>query len=363
MLPFELVDLILQNVEDKRTLGRCGLVCKIWLQLTRPALFSKILLRMGNAHRLAVLLRKPQKTTFTKLVHTIVFAHSDTALIRHPWTRHTLPSLLQCLPHLTTLRLTSLDTSYAIHLSPVFSMISRLELCLTDPAPAPYAAVAWMICSLPMLEDVHLTSAAADNSRTPVFAIKPRRKLPPLVHLRTVHIEYAPLAAPLLKYIMLADPPPPLAALSFIPGEGDNIHQCLRWAGTALAILTIAFPDGAAFAFPAPPDPTPLLRVKTLRLRISTSSPRELCHGAVQFLTGTHFSTPTLEELVLESTTDDDGDVGPTTREELMPEVSSLARAVPSLRVVRVCVVGATLHFPLYDSRPYSCKDPNSLFL
>ncbi|KAJ7160635.1 hypothetical protein C8R43DRAFT_1124100 [Mycena crocata] len=82
-------------------------------------------------------------------VHKIVLDHGDTGFVRHPWTRSTLPTLLQRLPHLTTLQLTSVDTSYAKNLPLAFGAITRLEFHLTEHARAPFAAILYMICSLP----------------------------------------------------------------------------------------------------------------------------------------------------------------------------------------------------------------------
>ncbi|KAJ7479744.1 hypothetical protein FB451DRAFT_1449034 [Mycena latifolia] len=342
-LPLELIELVLHNVDDRRTLGRCGLVCKTWLTLTRPALFSSILLRMGNAHGLAKLLRKPKANKFGPSVRKIILGNDYYGpIIRHPWMQGTLPRLIEHFTGLTTLRLS--DAESPSHLLPAFRRIARLELMLSGINPC-FTSIVSIICSLPLLQEFSLETVSVTNTQ----GFRPLRdKLEPLEHLHTMRLDYPPLTASMIEYIMSAMPPPPVSSLYLVlRGDWTSVMESVRAAGPALRSLFLSFPDPQGVLPRCYSDGASLPPITTLRIR----APQDrLFPLTTRLISDGHLFTESLEELVLEANeahesvvrveldNGDSAETPPPMPTEYMVRFDAAASALHSLSVLRVYV-------------------------
>ncbi|KAJ6589406.1 hypothetical protein B0H19DRAFT_236736 [Mycena capillaripes] len=345
-LPVELVDLIIKNidVEDKRTMGICSLVCRIWLALTRPILFRCIILRVtphfgqyakfANAHAFSILFRRRDRTTFLPFVKEIEIVG------QHPWTDTVLPRLVRHLPGVKTLRLRDGYQGHASALSLAFQNLRYLVMCCHD-------GLVDLLDALPALE--HVTIATDLTSAFPVSReyegniMVTETRAPrlsdsqPLQRLHTVELDDN-WRCETIKYIMLNMPL--LTTLSLVCRA--NAPVSIREAGPTLQTLVLIIPSPAVRnPLSASADPlTP--RLKTLRL---CARHRELFHIAATLLSTINFRPQGPKELVLELGELDatvqvygNADDRETAHAMALAELDRVVHALPGLSMVRISV-------------------------
>ncbi|KAJ7110716.1 hypothetical protein C8R43DRAFT_162421 [Mycena crocata] len=341
-LPVELKERILKNINKPSIFARYGLVCKMWLKLTRPMLFSCILLHAENVEGLAELLDIPEKATFTRFVRAVAFRHGDTEIIGQPWKRDTLLYLLVHFPHFATLRLTYIDASYLKLLPTIFGRITCLELALPGKKCTPFAHIVEMVCSFPLLEEFSFTATARPIGR----GFKPlpelRTDFPPMAHLRKIHLDHKwpPVAARLLAYvIMRIDTPPPLEHLSLVLSDPLHIYDCVRAAGPALRSLSITLPE-VGMILPMHDAAVRLPHLEVLRFRC----PNGMAVIDTLLKKGGYITANVPTELVLDLARED---CMPVSREDLILPVQDLSRRLPEVRKLRILSGGPEYTFRL----------------
>ncbi|KAJ7107908.1 hypothetical protein C8R44DRAFT_940904 [Mycena epipterygia] len=295
-LPTELVEIVIKNIAptDKATLGKCGLVSRTWLTLSRSILFSCVSIRMKHEK----LLNNLEISTFPPFVREMNL-HPD--VIDEPWMKTRMPKLLHQLTALNTLRVHYVKPHYPEGLLPAFSALKQLELFFDHPPTGAFGLPAFLrrVCAFPALERFKI-STEADYNFTGPFFFPDRATLEPLTHLHTLDLDYPMMNAQVIAYILSSTPRPPLTTLNLmLRSDDDHLHDCLRAAGSALHTLSLSFPAAAPHdlrvrhLLTTPPLATGL---RSLRLR----SPHRLIFAIAAHLLSLVLRAANLEELVIE---------------------------------------------------------------
>ncbi|KAJ7107910.1 hypothetical protein C8R44DRAFT_885300 [Mycena epipterygia] len=294
-IPPELVELVIKNIDptDKSTLGKCGLVSRTWLALSRPILFSCVRIDMKHEK----LLNNLGHATFPPFVREVNLWPD---VIDEPWMKKRMPKIIPQLTALNTLRLHHVNPHYPERLLPEFSALKQLELVFDRPPAGGFGLPAFLrlACAFPVLERFKISTESEYNHIGP-FILPDRAALGSLAHLHTLDLDYPMVNAQIIAYIIGFTPPPPLTMLNLVlRSDSDRLHECLRAAGPALRTLALSFPalvprDLRVGRLTTPPLATGL---RSLRVR----SPHREIFAIAAHLLSLVLRAANFEELVIE---------------------------------------------------------------
>jgi len=238
-IPLELVDIILDYAHnDLPLLTACSLVCRAWFPSARYHIFYSASLDAQNAPFFARLLDAPLST----IPHFIRRIEAKDTYEGERWLSSLFPRL-SVLPALTSVSIaSSFDTTFSEDtLSTLASFDTLVELKLTECAFEDFAQVQKLLCSLPVLERLHLEADWPEPRQITPTDESPSPRLTE-VYLRCE-------ASHVLEWLMMAPQVAPVSKLTLHGVDADDLPTLTRYLqalGPALTHLTI-FPSGSLY--------------------------------------------------------------------------------------------------------------------
>ncbi|KAJ6552844.1 hypothetical protein B0H19DRAFT_1295244 [Mycena capillaripes] len=272
-LPPELVDLVLKNDPDARSLYNCALVSHTWLALSRAIHFSAVWIEAPYDD---TLLRRFSGATirpYVREIHVSVDPDSE-------WVRTHVPRLIAQFPNLTTLCM--------LHNWKADLASRPVKIFFDSTRPGSGIAVIRDSVIAFALQQI----AMAEELQIPPFVVP---KFSPLAQLRSIRLDHPEINLRVLSLLS----PPAVEELQLHVRRQTPLYASMHAAGPGIRDLRLYFLEKFK-GFPSEmplraPQPT---KLRTLRLY--SLGPTSAVIAIATHLLKSVLATPDLEELVIE---------------------------------------------------------------